>query len=406
MSLPPLPQDDNPIITQFKPVKSQWELNEVNINRIDPENGHTILHNYCRSISTTPLEVYQYLIETKGCDINAQDDDNDTPIRYAFDRFRSNDGGDIAVLAYLINQKNLDVNTKGQYGYTLLHWACNRINQLPLDVFKLLIENAGCDIHAQDNKQNTPLHIALLTFYPGHGGDITVLTYLLTRENVNANIRGDDGDTLLYIACNNINILPLEIFKYLIETKGFDINIQNVRFDTPVHNALRSFNPKSNIDGVDINVLHYLLGQIGANVNHPGFFDTLLCSACDNINQLPLGIFKYLIETLDCDFNALDYYNCIALHTALHHFKPVYGGDTNVLNYLFSQKNVNVNIKDSNGCNLLHLACTCHPFYLDIFLSSDDVAKLDAECDTILCHIVEAIAERCVQQVFDETNLE
>jgi hypothetical protein len=55
MNLPPPPQDDDPIITQFKPYYDQWELTDNNINRIGPETGHTILHNYCCYINTTPL---------------------------------------------------------------------------------------------------------------------------------------------------------------------------------------------------------------------------------------------------------------------------------------------------------------------------------------------------------------
>jgi hypothetical protein len=49
MNLPPPPpaQHDDPIITQFRPVEGQRELNDENIERIDPETGSTILHNYC-----------------------------------------------------------------------------------------------------------------------------------------------------------------------------------------------------------------------------------------------------------------------------------------------------------------------------------------------------------------------
>jgi hypothetical protein len=85
MSLPP-------IITQFKPVKDQWELNDDNIKRIDQRTGKTILHNYCGYIKTTPLGVYRYLIETKGCDINVQDKYNDIPLHRAFENFNPDNG--------------------------------------------------------------------------------------------------------------------------------------------------------------------------------------------------------------------------------------------------------------------------------------------------------------------------
>ena len=124
MDVSPPPQADDPIITQFRPVQHQWELNDENINRIDPETGRSILHNYCRYINTTPLEVWRYLIETKCCDVNAQDNSKDTSLHDAILFFDPNKGGDITVLTYLINQKNINPNIKDKNGHTIFHLAC------------------------------------------------------------------------------------------------------------------------------------------------------------------------------------------------------------------------------------------------------------------------------------------
>jgi hypothetical protein len=51
------------------------------------------------------------LIETHGGDKN-------TPLHEALEYFKPRNGGDIAVLAYLIHQKNADVNSKNEKGYT------------------------------------------------------------------------------------------------------------------------------------------------------------------------------------------------------------------------------------------------------------------------------------------------
>jgi ankyrin repeat protein len=279
--------------------------------------------------------VYRYLIETKGCDVNVQTKDNDTPLYYAFNFFNSNEGGDISVLQYLLNQTNINVNTKGQCSYTLLHAACDTINNLPLDVFKLLIETKGFDVNAQDNCNDTPLHRAFRYFGPND--DSTVLMYLLTQTNVNVNIKGYIGDTLLHIACNNINTLPLEIFRLLIETMGCDVNVQDDDNNTPIQNALCCFDPD-------------------------------------------------------------------------------YGGDIKALAYLINQNNVNLNIKNEKGFTFLHLACICEigedgdDYDYDYEDSSDegleDSVIQNQKADTNLCQIVEIIAERCVQQVLDENNLE
>jgi ankyrin repeat protein len=362
MNLPPPPQDDDPIITQFTPEHGQWEFNDDNMKRIDPKNGHTILHNYCKYINTTPLAVYRYLIETLGCDVNAQNENESTPLHYALRCFDPNKGGDITVLTYLLSQKGANGNIKDKRGETLLHYACEKINHLPLDIFKLLIETKGFDVNVQNNGNRTPLHYALRCFDPTHGGNITVLTYLLSQVGVNANTKGWNGNTLLHFACNNINTLPLDVFKLLIETNGcdFDSNL------TPIHNALSCFNPRN---GGDTKALTYLLSQRGVNGNIKNLYgSTLLHDACEKINRLPLEIFKLLIETMGCDVNVQDNYQNTPIHQALRYFNPNDGGDLNVLSYLINQKDINVSIKDESDNTLLHRVCrNINSFPLEIF---------------------------------------
>jgi ankyrin repeat protein len=254
----------------------------------------------------------------------------------------------------------------------------------------------GGDVNAQDKYNETPIHVALLCFNSNTGADITVLTYLLTQKGLNANMKDPEGNALLYIACEKINRLPLDVFKFLIETMGLDLNARSGRPTTPLHYVLAFFNPNK---GGDIDVLTYLLNQknIDANIKNQ-YGSTLLHHACNNINKLPLDVFKVLIETHGGDVNTLNNPNDTPLHLAIRHFDPDYGGDINVLTYVINQNNVNVNIKNRNGFNLLHLTCTNN------LPSSSRSVELNAECDSILCHIVEVIVEKCIQQVLNETT--
>jgi ankyrin repeat protein len=467
INLPPLPappQDDDPIITQFTPVEGQWELSDDNIKRIDPTTGETILHNYCHHINTTPLEVYRYLIETKGCDVNARGNATNSPLHYALYYFDPRNGGDITVLMYLLGHENVNANLKDGYGNTLLHEACDNINKLPVDVFKVLIETHGFDINnIRDHDIDAiPLHCAFDHFNPDYGGDITVLRYLLSQCNVEAGLVNDCDVNLLHRACKKINRLPLDIFKTLIETLCCDISASE--YDTgytPLHYAFECFNPDNGGDitilkylvsqwdrecgqsilhiacsyinglpldifkfliethgnakddyhdilidsafecfdprrGGDVNVLLYLLSQknIDANRKHR-YGQTLLHSACENINTLPLDVFKLLIETLGCDVNIQDNNKKTPLHRALDRFNPRWG-DINVLFYLLNQKNLDANIKGYNGQMLLHSACLGNLF-------SRNSSELNAENDTIVCQIVKIIVERRLEQVLDDT---
>jgi ankyrin repeat protein len=379
----------------------------------------TLLHTACQHINALPLDVFKVLIETIGCDINAQDKHNNTPVHHALRLFSPNEGADISVLTYLLNQKDINVNIKSSIGHTLLHAACCYTSKFPLDVFKCLIETHCADINGRDKANNTPLHDALRYHDPNDGGDITVLMYLITQKGVDGNIKNQYGYSLLHMACTHINTLPLEIFRYLIETKGCDVNARNTDNDTPLHYAINSFNPTGT--GVGTSVLIYLLGQENVDANIKGWDGgTILHKACQKINYLPLDIFKVLIETHGADVNVQDKYNNTSVYLAFREFKPR-NGDITVLTYLLNQKGINVNIKNSNGYTLLHLACICDIQDLndymgpnDYFMDSEDdfadsEGNLDnhreAKGDTIMCQIVEVIAERCVQQVLDETTL-
>jgi ankyrin repeat protein len=398
---PPPPQDDDPIITQFKPEYGQWELNDDNVNHLGLESGQTILHNYCEYINSTPIEVFRYLIETKGCDMNVQDEDKNTPLHHAFSWFSLDDGGELSTLMYLLTRKGIDININGEDGLTLLHSACLQIHDIPLDVFKYLIETLGADINAVDDDKNTPLQAALRQFDPNDNNNNENLVYLLRQKGVNANIKDENGCTLLHSVCEHINSLPLDVFKLLIETHGADINaIEATRSSTPLHIAFEHFYPD---EGGDINTLMYLLNQNDTNINIKNCYgDTVFHLACEQINELPLDLFQRLIQ-IGADVNALcndDDTETTLLHYAIIHVNPEC--DSAILTYLFSQDGVNFDMKNDDGCTFLHLSCRGEDLRANLDSISDD-ERLDLElADTLWSQVTETIIEKKLEQVFDD----
>jgi len=253
------------IMTQFKPVKGQWKLTDDNIKRIDSKTGETILHNYCKYINTTPLEVYQYLIETNCCNVQAQDKYNNTPCHYLLQDFHPSldgDGDEMAILTYLLHQKDLDVNIKGENGHTLFHHACTNINLLPFDIFTLMIEIKGADGNIQDEYQSTPIQSALYGFDPDLGGDVDVLIYLLNQKDVMISVQNQYSCTLFHQICINLNKFPFDIFKLLVETKSGDVNLRDDNNLTPFDYALQQFRPNCGNT-----IFMYLIDQMDVNIN-------------------------------------------------------------------------------------------------------------------------------------------
>jgi hypothetical protein len=362
------PADDNDIITHFKPADGQWELTDDNINRIDPDSGETILHNYCQYINTTPIEVYKHLIETKGCDINSYDGYNYTPLYWALLEFQATKcnengyigggvgdnlsrdsswngstdghGGDINTLMYLLHHEG---NVNNNNTNLLLHKACNNINSLPLAVFKYLIEIRGLKICSKDDYHDTPLDVAFLSFNPRESGDINILRYLLQQDGVNVDNRDNNNCTLLHQACCCINTLPLEIFKYLIEVKGGDINAQDIHNNTPLDTALRWFM-------VSFDNIHTLMYLFNLTKNPPG--STLLHKACININTLPIDIFKLLIETHRVSLNTKDKDGNTPLCYVFDKLKT--SNDIHTFTYLLNQKDITLDVTCQHRYTLLH----------------------------------------------------
>jgi hypothetical protein len=383
------PQSDDSIIAKFKPKDDgQVALRDDNIQRIISWSGETILHNYCKYVNTTPVGVYRFLIETMGCQINIRDHGKNTPIQLALRMFNPKNGGDINILTYLINQKGVDVNYQGLGGLTLLHEACLNINSLPLHIFQCLIETKKGYINALDDNDNTPIHSAFDTFNQHKGGDPKALMYLLTQKCLDITVKNQHGLNLLHLACRNINALPIDVFKHLIETHGMDINEQDKKQDTPIHFALRQFSANQ---GGDVNILIYLLHQESIDTtiqNINGL--TILHHASFLINVLPVDTFKYLIEVKGGDVNAKDRKNDTSLHHALRSFDPNKSNNINALLYLLSREGINANVKGANQYTLLHHACLkINSLPIEIFkhlieTNQSDVNVLDKNRDTPL----------------------
>jgi ankyrin repeat protein len=111
--------------------------------------------------------------------------------------------------------------------------------------------------------------------------------------------------------------------------------------------------------------------------------------ACKRINDLPLDVFKVLIETHGFDVNAQDKSKDAPIHLTIRNFNQNNGGDITVLRYLLNQSHIHTK-------NLLHYA------YVSNHSFSRGSVELNRKYDTISCQIVEVIVEICIQQILDE----
>ena len=142
-----------------------------------------MLHSACKGGC---LNLVRTLIRDHNADVNARDDDNNTPLHIAAQAGKE----DIAIA--LINEFSCITPVKGWFGSTLLHSACKGGC---LNLVRTLIQDHKADVNAQDSNKDTPLHVAI-SFW-----NETVALALINEFGCDKNGRNWEGDNCLHTAC-------------------------------------------------------------------------------------------------------------------------------------------------------------------------------------------------------------
>jgi ankyrin repeat protein/mannitol/fructose-specific phosphotransferase system IIA component (Ntr-type) len=246
--------------------------------------------------------------------------------------FRAADSGFVQDVKYFIEQLGIDVNVKGMYGCTPLHWAVDRCESL--EVVQYLVAH-GADINMEDNDGDTPLVRA------ASHGSLDVVQYLVSLgADVNAK-----GTKPINAAASHGN---WEIVKYLVE-KGADVNVVAGYSETPLHFA---------IDADNLEIVQYLLDN-GASVHTlanrekmshiwstPLHWALPQYRAAQGKNSLPI---VQCLVSHGADAHAKDSSGSMPLHNAAGY------GSLEVVKFLVSLGS-DVNVKNDQGFTPLHWA--------------------------------------------------
>jgi len=119
------------------------------------------------------------------------------------DIFSAVEDGNISKLRSLISA-GADVNTRGKFDNTPLHFAIDRGN---VELVKVLLEQ-GADVSAHNKYGERPLHYAI------YEGNVEIVKVLL-EHGADVNARNKSGETALHTA-ENINIKSEE-YKEIVE---------------------------------------------------------------------------------------------------------------------------------------------------------------------------------------------
>ena len=159
---------------------ADWHYYNEDGDRVGPVTGRQL---------KKLAKVLKYLV-SQGADVNAKDDNNETPLLFAV-------------------------------------WHNPNEQSVKVELMKCLVSH-GADVNAGNNWGATPL------LFVADFSDVEATKFLVSR-NANVNAKTWDGHTPLHgAAANNPNV---EVVRYLFSVRGADINARNNDGRTPLDAA-------------------------------------------------------------------------------------------------------------------------------------------------------------------------
>jgi ankyrin repeat protein len=327
--------------------------NNININTKD-NSGNTPLHLACKDEC---IGIVQYLLTIPKIDINSMNNSNNTPLHIAIEYKH------FEIAKYLIEFKDIELNYQNSNGNTPLHLVvkCNN-----LEIVKILVLEKKCNVNLQ-NYINfkypgyTPLHIAC------QYGFIEIVKILVSVKDIDFNLESHRFISRpLDIAISNGH---KNIVKFLFpHSENREENLYFAILEYSSSNSLQKrYTKKYNNNMYDI--ILYLLSKRKYNFSKK--FDgsnTLLHMICkgypkysfknqDERNQYN-KIIKYL--AFPENINIQDENGETALHIVCKY------GILDIFKILISFNNIDFNLKNNEGFNCLHYACSQYNVKPDI----------------------------------------
>ena len=308
-------------IVQFLFSKQDWYV------EAEDKNNDRAIHLACQHGN---VDLVKHLVEVAGCDINAKGQYERSCLHFAFFNFsRKWD-----IIKFLTSRPNCDIEAEVKDGNRILHLACEHGS---VDLVKHLVEVAGCDINAKGQYERSCLHFALFNF--SHKWEI--IKFLTSRPNCDVETEVKDGNRILHLTCEHGNV---DLVKHLVEVAGCDINAKGQNERSCLHFACS--NRKSGTE-----IVQFLFSKQDWYVEaEDKNNDRAIHLACQHGN---VDLVKHLVEVAGCDINAKGQYERSCLHFAFFNFSRKW----EIIKFLTSRPNCDIEAEVKDGNRILHLAC-------------------------------------------------
>ncbi|KAI9710660.1 MAG: hypothetical protein M1820_002493 [Bogoriella megaspora] len=154
----------------------------------------------------------------------------------------------------LLECPRLDPNFQRRPGWTPLHWAVKCYGDYPIEVIQHFLDRDDIAINHQDD-DGWPV-----IFSAANNGLFEHLDRLLSYQGVDTNIKSKDKSNVLMVTVYNMDPAARrrdlethkKVVQRIIDHDNFDINAQDKRGDTALHNAASGFLEPGNKDRLEV----------------------------------------------------------------------------------------------------------------------------------------------------------
>jgi len=168
----------------YEAMKSLLDHKNIDINLSNDYGGTALM--YATSNAVDNKENVHILVTKPDINLNLKDENEETALLLSIKC------KNIKIAKYLINQKQIDINSKNIFGDCPLLLAIEYPNMHPL-VDNLLKRN-DIEVNIQNKNLSTPLMLAIQNNYKD------IVKKLLAHPKINVNLKDSDGETALTIS--------------------------------------------------------------------------------------------------------------------------------------------------------------------------------------------------------------
>jgi len=301
------------------------------------------IENLCEASRDGDIQTVRDIVTSKEVDINDTENNEWTPLMCAMDYNQAE------IVRFLLTQPELQLDKRNSISETALHWACGTT------VLRLFCQDRRCSPSVVNIKDFDGMTALMMAVYCGR---LEIVKEMEKVEGIDFDTKDSRGRTLIEVARRRIKmavaIEPASLNKYTAVLEYLLNRKKKTLKGMAANSVAKHLKNKEDIDALvdDQHILKSLKPFVADFIERLTFTIEDLYTACiaGNIQAV-----SDIVTSKEVDINDTDYCGNTPLYTPL--MLAVESYHTEVVRFLLTQPELQLNKRNSDGRTALHWAC-------------------------------------------------